>query len=213
VLTNAAGGASSSRGRAATRSRQSVTRDPGGQYLYLRDVRSGVVWSATHQPVGLEAEEYLASFQPARASFRRRDDGIVTRLDIAVSTEDDLEVRRLGVSNHTDRPREIEVTSYAEIVLAPQADDLAHPAFGKLFVESEYLPDCAALLFRRRPRAADEKEIWAVHVLALQGRPQVHHLGTHDSVGVARIVLDISRVLELSAPLEALDHERFEIGA
>jgi cyclic beta-1,2-glucan synthetase len=172
VVTNAGGGASFCRGSAVTRYRQDVTRDPGGQYLYLRDVRSGVVWSATHQPVGLEAEEYLASFQPARASFRRRDDGIVTRLDIAVSTEDDLEVRRLGVSNHTDRPREIEVTSYAEIVLAPQADDLAHPAFGKLFVESEYLPDCAALLFRRRPRAADEKEIWAVHVLALQGRPQ-----------------------------------------
>ncbi len=172
VVTNAGGGASFCRGRAVTRHRRDVTRDPGGQYLYLRDVRSGAVWSATHQPVGREAEEYLATFQPEKATFRRRDDGVVTRLEIAVSPEDDLEVRRLRVTNQTDRPREIEVTSYAEIVLAPQADDLAHPAFGKLFVESEYVPDCAALLFRRRPRAADESEVWAVHVLALQGRPQ-----------------------------------------
>jgi cyclic beta-1,2-glucan synthetase len=172
VVTNAGGGASFCRGRTVTRYRQDATCDPGGQYLYLRDVRSGVIWSATHQPVGREAEEYLATFQPEKATFRRRDLGIVTRLEIAVSTEDDLEVRRLLVTNQTDQRREIEVTSYAEIVLAPHAGDLAHPAFGKLFVESEYVPDCAALLFRRRPRAADEGAVWAVHVLALEGRPQ-----------------------------------------
>ncbi len=172
VVTNAGGGASFCRGLAVTRHRRDVTRDPGGQYLYLRDVRSGAVWSATHQPVGREADEYMATFQPEKATFRRRDDGIETRLEIAVSTEDDLEVRRLLVSNQSDRPREIEVTSYAEIVLAPAAADLAHPAFVKLFVESEYVPDCAALLFRRRARAAGESEPWAVHVLALEGRPQ-----------------------------------------
>ncbi|HXT19388.1 MAG TPA: glucoamylase family protein, partial [Thermoanaerobaculia bacterium] len=172
VVTNAGGGASFCGGRAVTRHRQDPTRDPGGQYLYLRDVRSGLTWSATYQPVGREAEEYLATFQPEKATFRRRDDGIVSRLEIAVSTEDDVEVRRLLVSNQSDRPREIEVTSYAEIVLAPEADDLAHPAFGKLFVESEYASDCAALLFRRRTRAAGDREWWAVHVLALEGRPQ-----------------------------------------
>ncbi|HLF55423.1 MAG TPA: carbohydrate-binding protein, partial [Thermoanaerobaculia bacterium] len=172
VVTNAGGGASFWRGRAVTRHRQDATRDPGGQYVYLRDVRSGTVWSAAHQPVGREAEEYRVTFQPERAIFRRRDDGIATRLEIAVSTEDDFEVRRITVTNESDRPREIEVTSYAEMVLGPPADDLAHPAFGKLFVESEYLADCAALLFRRRPRAADEPALWAVHVLALDGRPQ-----------------------------------------
>ena len=81
-------------------------------------------------------------------------------------------MRRLAVTNHSDRPREIEITSYAEIVLAPPADDLAHPAFGKLFVETEYLPESAALLCHRRPRAADEPGAWAVHVLSLEGRPQ-----------------------------------------
>ena len=112
------------------------------------------------------------TFLAEKATFSRRDDGIATQLDIAVSTEDDVEVRRLAVTNHSDRPREIEITSYAEIVLAPAADDLAHPAFGKLFVETEYLPERTALLCGRRPRSADEAALWAVHVLSLEGRTQ-----------------------------------------
>src|SRR5204863_3049625 len=112
------------------------------------------------------------SFQPEKATFRRLDDGIGTHLEIAVSTEDDVEVRRLTVTNRGDRPREIEVTSYAEIVLAPAADDLAHPAFSKLFVETEYLPESAALVCARRPRARDEARVWAVHVLSADARMQ-----------------------------------------
>jgi cyclic beta-1,2-glucan synthetase len=172
VVTNAGGGASFCRGRAVTRHREDPTRDPGSQFLYLRDVRSGSVWSATYQPLAKEPEDYLVTFLAEKATFHRRDDGITTQLDIAVSTEDDVEVRRLAVTNKSDRPREIEVTSYAEIVLAPPADDLAHPAFGKLFVETEYLPECAALLCRRRPRSPDEAETWAVHALSLEGRAQ-----------------------------------------
>ena len=172
VVTNAGGGASFCRGRVVTRHREDATRDPGSQFLYLRDVRSGALWSATHHPVGREAEDYLVTFLAEKATFSRRDDGIATLLDIAVSTEDDVEVRRLAVTNHSDRPREIEITSYAEIVLAPAADDLAHPAFGKLFVETEYLPERTALLCGRRPRSADEPALWAVHVLSLEGRTQ-----------------------------------------
>jgi cyclic beta-1,2-glucan synthetase len=172
VVTNAGGGASFCRGRAVTRHRADPTCDPGSQFLYLRDVRSGTVWSATHKPSRKEPEDYVVMFLPEKATFRRRDDDITTQLDIAVSTEDDVEVRRLAVTNQSDRPREIEVTSYGEIVLAPPADDLAHPAFGKLFVETEYVPESAALLCRRRPRASDETGVWAVHVLSLEGRTQ-----------------------------------------
>jgi cyclic beta-1,2-glucan synthetase len=172
VMTNAGGGASFCRGRAVTRHREDPTLDPGSQFLYLRDVRSGSVWSATFQPTLVEPDNYVVTFLPEKGTFRRRDHDIATQLDIAVSTEDDVEVRRLAVTNHSDRPREIEITSYAEIVLAPPADDLAHPAFGKLFVATEYLPESAALLCHRRPRASDDPEAWAVHVLSLEGRPQ-----------------------------------------
>ncbi len=113
-------------------------------------------------PRGCEPDEYVVTFSSERATFRRRDDDISTVLDVAVSTEDDVEVRRLTVRNHGTRIREIDVTSYAEIVLTAAAADLAHPAFGKLFVETEYLADSAALLCRRRPRGPDESGAWAV---------------------------------------------------
>jgi cyclic beta-1,2-glucan synthetase len=172
VVTNAGGGASICRGRAVTRCRRDSTRDPGSQFTYLRDVRSGSVWSATHHPTGKDAEDDVITFTAEKATFERCFDGLATRLDVAVSPEDDVEVRRLVVTNQGDRPREIEVTSYAEIVLAPPADDLAHPAFGKLFVETEYVPESNALLCRRRPRAPDDAAIWAVHVISQEGRTQ-----------------------------------------
>jgi cyclic beta-1,2-glucan synthetase len=172
VVSNSGGGASFCRGRVVARYREDSTRDPGSNFIYLRDVRSDAVWSATHHPVDKEAEDYEALFLPEKATFRRQDDEIFTQLDVAVSTEDDVEVRRLAITNKDERPREVEVTSYVEIVLASYADDLAHPAFVKLFVETEYVPESAALLFRRRPRGSDEAASWAVHVLSLEGRPQ-----------------------------------------
>ncbi|HTT67856.1 MAG TPA: glucoamylase family protein [Gemmatimonadales bacterium] len=172
IVTNAGGGASVCRGRAVTRYGEDPTRDLGSQFLYLRDVRSGSVWSAAYHPTDREPEEYLVTFRAERAVFSRVHEDIATQLDIAVSTEDDVEVRRLTVTNQSDRPRELEITSYAEIALAPVADDLAHPAFSKLFVETEYLPESAALVCARRPGTRDEARVWAVHVLSVEGRMQ-----------------------------------------
>jgi len=168
VVTNAGGGTSTWHGLAVTRRRDDPTCDPGSQFLYLRDVRSGLLWSATHQPVGREAEKYVVLFRADEASFMRVDDGIETRLAITVSPEDDVEVRRVTLINRTDQLREIEVTSLVEIVLAPAADDLAHPAFHKLFLETEYRPECTALLCGRRPRSPDEPTPWAVHVVSAE---------------------------------------------
>ena len=103
-----------------------------------------------------EPERYRVTFRADEASFMRADDGIETRLAITVSPEDDVEVRRVSLVNRTALLREIEVTSLVEIVLAPSADDLSHPAFHKLFLETEYRPECTALLCGRRPRSPDE---------------------------------------------------------
>lgn len=168
ILTNAGSGASLWHGRAVTRLRQDATRDNTGSFVYLRDVRSGTVWSATYQPTCREPHEYVASFLPDKASYQRRDDDVETLLEVAVSPEDDVEVRRLTVSNRGDHDREIEVTSYCEPVLGPPGEDFAHPAFGKLFVETWYDPSNHALLCRRRPRQGEE--LFGVHVLAVEGR-------------------------------------------
>ena len=172
VVTNAGGGSSSCGNQAVTRSREDPTCDPGSQFIYLRDIRSGAVWSATYLPTRKEPQDYLVTFLAEQATFFRRDDEIETKLDIAVSTEDDVEVRRLELTNCSDRPRELEITSYAEIVLASQADDLAHPTFAKLFVETEYLADSAALLCHRRPRSREESGTWALHVVSQESRSQ-----------------------------------------
>ncbi len=172
VVTNAGGGASSWRGQLVTRQREDPVTDPGSQFIYLRDVRSGLLWSATYQPVCREPESYRASFRADEAVFNRSDDGIETRLEITVSPEDDVEVRRVTLVNASDRLREVEVTSLVEVVLAPLAEDLAHPAFLKLFLETEYRPECSALLCGRRPRAAGEMTPWAVHVLSVEGGVQ-----------------------------------------
>ena len=171
-ITNAGGGTSVWRGLPVTRWRRDATRDADGQFIYLRDVRSGTVWSAAYQPSRHEPDEYAATFSADRVSFRRRDDDLSTQLDIAVSTEDDVEVRRITIRNHGTRMREIDVTSYAELVLTAAADDLAHPAFGKLFIETEFLADSSSLLCHRRRRAPDDTSAWAFHTLSLQGRPQ-----------------------------------------
>jgi cyclic beta-1,2-glucan synthetase len=172
IVTNAGGGSSSFRGLSVTKSRRDPTRDPGGQFVYLRDVRSGSVWSATYHPTAVEPDDYGVEFRAARATFRRHDDEVATQLDVAVSIEDDVEVRRVTVVNQSTRIREIDVTSFVEIVLSSPADDLAHPAFGKLFLETEYLADSAALLCHRRPRDPREPAAWAMHVMSLEGRPQ-----------------------------------------
>ena len=169
VVTNAGGGSSSCRGLAVTRRRLDPTRDLGSQFAYLRDVRAGTVWSATYQPTGREPEDYIVSFLPEKAIFRREDDGIETQLEIAVSPEEDVEVRRLSLTNRSKRVREIEVTSYVEPVLGPPADDLAHPAFSKLFLETAYVPASQTLLCTRRPRG-DEPPVLGIHVLAVEGR-------------------------------------------
>ena len=171
-VTNAGGGASACQGLAVTRSRRDPTCDHGSQFLYLRDVRSGTVWSPAYHPARREGENYTVVFLPEKASFSQRDDDIVTLLDIAVSTEHDVEVRRLKLINRGLRIREIDVTSYVEVVLGPQAEDFAHPAFGKLFVETEYLPETAALLGHRRQHDAGQPGIWVMHVVSLEGRTQ-----------------------------------------
>ncbi len=170
ALTHAGGGSSTWRGLAVTRRREDRTSDAGAHFIYLRDPWSGAVWSPTYQPICREPDEYEATFELAKATFRRRDGDFETRLQVVVSPEDDVEVRRLSITNRGDRPREVEVTSYAEMVLARHEDDLAHPAFAKLFIETEYDAQSAGLLFSRRPRSVDDTHAWAFHVLGLDGR-------------------------------------------
>jgi cyclic beta-1,2-glucan synthetase len=169
MLTGAGSGYSRWRDLAVTRWREDATRDDTGSYIFLRDVASGVVWSAAFQPSGAEPEAYQVTFTEDRAEFIRTDANITTTLEIVVSPEDDAEVRRLSITNDGHRDREIEVTSYLELVLAPPAADAAHQTFSKLFVQTEYVAKRNTLLATRRKRAPEEPDIWAAHHAVLEG--------------------------------------------
>ena len=134
MMTAAGSGYSRWRGLDVTRWREDATLDPWGAYVFLADATSGKLWSAGYQPAGVEPDSYEAVFSEDRVEIHRTDGQIATALQIVVSTEDDAEIRRVALTNRGARPREIEVTSYAEIVLAPAAADAAHPAFSNLFV-------------------------------------------------------------------------------
>ena len=156
MLTAAGSGYSRWQDIAITRWREDVTRDCWGSYIFLRDAQSGEVWSAGYQPSGVEPDAYEVSFYEDRAEFIRRDHALTTTLEVVVSPEDDAEIRRVSITNLGTRTRDIQVTSYAELCLASQAADVAHPAFSNLFVETKFVPDAGALLATRRRQSDKE---------------------------------------------------------
>ena len=165
MLTSAGGGYSRWQNLAITRWREDATCDNWGAFCYIRDVANGHLWSNTFQPTLQRADAYEAVFATRRMAFRRRDHDFETHTEIAVSPEDDVELRRVRITNGSAARRSFDVTSYAEIVLALPASDAAHPAFSKLFVETEIVHECQAILSTRRPRAPDEPTLWMFHLL------------------------------------------------
>ncbi len=199
MLTTAGSGYSRWRDIAVTRWREDATRDCWGSYIFLRDAQTGEVWSAGYQPSGVEPDAYEVLFHEDRAEFGRRDRSLTTTLDVVVSPEDDAEVRRVTITNLGARAREIQVTSYAELCLTPQAADVAHPAFSNLFVQTEFLPDASALLATRRPQSDTETSVWAAHVVVVEG----------ETVGELQFETDRSRLIgrghNVRNPLSIID--------
>ncbi|MCA9120425.1 MAG: cyclic beta 1-2 glucan synthetase [Planctomycetaceae bacterium] len=169
AVTSAGGGYSRWRDLAVTRWREDATCDSYGSFCYVRDVDSGAFWSNAWQPTRHRAKNYEAIFTQARAEFRRTDEQIETYTQISVSPEDDVELRRVTLTNRSDFPRTIEVTSYAEVVLATQAQDTAHPAFSNLFVQTEIVRDRQAIYCTRRPRSTEEQPPWMTHMMVVRG--------------------------------------------
>jgi cyclic beta-1,2-glucan synthetase len=202
MLTSAGSGYSRWRDIGVTRWREDATRDDTGSYIYLRDVESGAVWSAGYQPSGVEPDTYQVTFTEDRAEFIRTDAAITTTLEVVVSPEDDAEVRRLSITNKGHRDREIEVTSYSELVLAAPAADAAHQTFLKLFVQTEHVAKGDTLVATRRKRTPAEPDIWAAQHAVVEGTVS----------GEPEIETDRARFLgrgrESRSPLAVMDGRR-----
>ena len=169
MITNAGGGYSHWKDLAVTRWREDSTCDNWGTFCYLRDVTSGEFWSTAYQPTLKRSGNFAAIFTEGRAEFRCRQQDFDAYTEIAVSPEDDIEVRRITITNRAQTPREIDVTSYAEVVLAPPAADALHQAFSNLFVQTEIIRQRQAILCTRRPRSREEQAPWMFHLMAVHG--------------------------------------------
>jgi len=169
MVTNAGGGYSRWKDIAVTRWREDSTCDNWGTFCYLRDVASGEFWSTAYQPTLKRSGNFEAIFSEGRAEFRCRQQDFDAHTEIVVSSEDDIELRRITITNRDRIRREIEVTSYAEVVLAPPAADALHPAFSNLFVQSEIIRHRQAILCTRRPRSLDEQPLYMFHLMAVHG--------------------------------------------
>lgn len=182
-----------------TRLQEDATRDDSGSYIFVRNVATGAVWSAGFQPCGVEPDSYEVTFSEDRAEFVRVDASVTTTLDVVVSPEDDAEVRRISITNTGNSSIELDVTSYSELALAAPAADAAHPAFSKLFVQTEFVANLGVLLATRRRRATTEPEIWAAHHLAVEGT----------SLGTLEFETDRARFLgrgrEVHEPVAVMD--------
>ena len=169
AVTNAGGGYSRWRDFAVTRWREDPTLDCWGSFIYIRDLGTGQFWSAAHQPTQCAGKGYEAIFSAACAEFRQSLGGLEVHTQICVSPEDDVELRRVTITNRSPDPRVIELTSYAEVVLAVQAADASHPAFSNLFVQTEFIEKFSAIVCTRRARSLEETPPWLVHLMGVQG--------------------------------------------
>ena len=167
MVTSTGGSYSRWKDLAVTRWREDSTSDNWGTFCYVRDVDSGAYWSTTYQPTMVEPKKYEVIFSEGRAEFRRHDRGLDLYTEIVVSPEDDIEMRRTRITNKSNVKRTIEFTSYAEVVMAPAAADAAHPAFQKLFVQTEILRNENAILCTRRPRTKDEQMPWLLNLMTV----------------------------------------------
>lgn len=198
MITNSGGGFSHWKGIDITRWRSDTTMDSWGAYCYIKEIENNTVWSTTYQPTLKMGEHYSSSFKSNKVEFRRLDHGIETAMELVISPDDDAEIRFLTFHNKSKRRRELEVTSYQELVLAPHNADRAHPAFNKLFIETEAVKELNGLIAFRRLRSPSDTPLWAGHLI-ITDRESTHPYETSRALFIGR-----NRTLE--QPI-ALDRE------
>ena len=170
MATNAGGGYSHWKNLAVTRWKPDTTQDNWGTFFYLRDLDDGEFWSTAYQPVRKEEGKYETIFSEGRAEYRCTANGIESHCEVVVSPEDDIELRRHKITNRSAKTRTVELTSYSETVIAPAIADLSHPAFSKLFVQTEIVPEFNSIISTRRPRFETEKPPFAFAMMVIHDK-------------------------------------------
>lgn len=142
------------------------TTDSSGMFFYIKNLNSNDYWSATYEPCKEVSEDSSIEFTVDKARFERKDGNIETKYEVALSPEDDIEIRKIILKNTGEKGRTIEITSYLEVTLQSFEGDAVHPSFSNLFISTEYDEETNSLIGNRRPRAKGAKVPYIIHTIA-----------------------------------------------
>jgi len=170
LLTDKGTGYSKNKLLSISRWREDQPLDQFGMFFYLRHVESNHLWSATYAPLNQMPEKYEVNFSDDKVIYKRLDQQIQTTTEVVVASGENVEIRRLTLKNLSDQSCMIEITSYFEVVLSQQVQDLAHPAFQKLFIETQIYPELNCIIAKRRPRSELDKTYWISNRVLLEGK-------------------------------------------
>lgn len=200
MISNSGSGFAKKHDMTIYRWREDVTLDSSGLFFFIKNINSNEFWSAAYEPCKDEGENYEVVFSLDKAEFKRKDGNITTYMEVVVSNEDDAEVRRISITNHSEHTRVIEITSYCEVTLAAYNADLVHPAFSNLFIQTEYIDSLNCIIASRRPRAKNHSKSYIMQTVVVDG----------DVIGTAQYetsrVNFIGRGRDISNPL-AMDND------
>ncbi|MBI6873201.1 GH36-type glycosyl hydrolase domain-containing protein [Clostridium aciditolerans] len=169
MITNSGSGYSKKDDMTVYRWREDVSLDDTGMFFYIKNINSNEYWSTAYEPCKYEGEEYEVLFSLDKVEFKRKDGNLRTRTEVTVSNEDNAEVRKISITNHSEHTRIVEITSYCEVTLAHYNADLVHPTFSNLFIKTEYIDDLGCIIANRRPRSRKDKQPWLMQTVAFEG--------------------------------------------
>ena len=205
MITDRGTGYSKCNDTAITRWREDNAADKYGMFFYIKNVATNKVWSYAYAPLNKIPDNYEVIYTNDKAVFKRTDGDIHTQTEVIVVPKENVEIRKMTLGNAGDRTCDIEVTSYFEAVMTTQNEDLAHPAFHKLFKETEIIKDINGIITTNRPRSSSNKKIWTANFAVVDG----------ETIGDRQFETDrmqfIGRNRDLKSP-EAMDDDKLLSG-
>ena len=115
-----------------------VTEQDYGLFMYIKDTKTNHVWSNTYAPINTKPDNYEVVFASDSIKYLRTDGKMMTKTEIVVTKDHHAEIRKITFKNNSDQDKTLELTTYTEVILSENMDDVSHRVFNNMFISSEY---------------------------------------------------------------------------
>ena len=129
-----------------------VTEQDYGLFMYIKDIKTNKLWSNTYAPVNEKPDNYEVVFASDSIKYLRTDDKVMTKTEIVVTRDHHSEIRKITFKNNSDEDKILELTTYTEVILSENMDDVSHRVFNNMFISSEYDVNTNSLIMKRKGR-------------------------------------------------------------